>query len=164
MIRKSLRAALAAFVLISIFAAFRLAKAQSNAADDAAIKQLVANFSASFNNKDAHACAMLFADDGELTTVRGETTHGRADLEKHYQTVFSTFLKNAHRTDTVRSVRFLTPTIASVDTDWKLTGATSPNGTEPAPAVREGLLTWIVTKRDGRWSITLFHELDFPGK
>lgn len=90
--------------------------------------------------------------------------HGRVDLEKHYQTVFATFLKNAHRIDKVRSVRFLTPTIASVDTDWTVTGATSPNGTEAAPAVREGLLTWIVMKQDGRWCISLFHELDFPGR
>ena len=139
-------------------------KAEPNASDEAAIKRVVADFNICFNNKDAHACAMLFAEDGDLITTRGETTHGRPNLEKHYQTVFSTFLKNAHRTDTVRNVRFLNPTIASVDTEWKLTGATSPNGTEAAPPVREGLLTWIVTKRDGRWYITIFHELDFPGK
>lgn len=164
MIQRSLMMTLAALVLVSLFAQFPPAKAQSNGTDEAAIKNVVANFSADFNRKDAHACAMLFAEDGELTTVRGDITRGRVDLEKHYQTVFATFLKNAHRTDKVRSVRFLTPTIASVDTDWTVAGATSPNGTEPAPAVREGLLTWIVMKQDGRWYISLFHELDFPGK
>ncbi len=149
-------------MLISAVVPF--AKAESNAADEAAAKKVVTDFSTCFNNKDAHACAMLFAPDGELTNARGDSTHGRADLEKHFQTVFTTFLKNAHRTDSVRSVRFLTPMIASVDADWKLTGATSPNGIEAAPALREGLLTWIVTKHDGRWYISIFHELDFPGK
>ena len=164
MFLKSRNAALAAFILVSVFAAIPIAKAHSKEADEIAITRVVADFDTGFNDKNAHACAILFTDVGELTTVRGDTTHGRAELEKHYQSIFSTFLKNAHRTDAVRSVRFLTPTIASVDSDWKLTGATSVNGTEAAPPVREGLLTWIVTKHDGQWSITIFHELDFPGK
>jgi uncharacterized protein (TIGR02246 family) len=83
-------------------------------------------------------------------------------VEKHYQQVFSTFLKNAHRTDTVRSIRFVSPTIASVDTEFEMTGATSPNSTgTTARPPRKGLLTWIVTKQDGRWYISIFHELDY---
>src|SRR5579862_4990643 len=96
MIRKSLRTPLAAFVVLLICTAAPLAKAESNAADEAAIKKVVSNWGTCFNNKDAHACAMLLTEDGELTTVRGEVTRGRANLEKHYQTVFTTFLKNAH--------------------------------------------------------------------
>jgi uncharacterized protein (TIGR02246 family) len=164
MIRTFLRTTLAAFILVSISAAIPTLKAESNPADEAAVKKVVADFNTCFNKKDAHACAILYTEDGDFTSVRGDSNHGRADVEKHYQTVFTTFLKNAHRTDKVRSVRFITPTIASVDTDWQLTGALSPNGAEAAPAVREGLLTWIVTKHDGKWYITVFHELDFPGK
>jgi uncharacterized protein (TIGR02246 family) len=164
MFLKSRSAAFTVFILVSVFAPIPMAKAQSKEADEIAIKKVVADFDAGFNDKNAHACAILFTDDGELTTVRGDTTHGRTELEKHYQSIFSTFLKIAHRTDAVRSVRFLTPTIASVDSDWKLTGATSANSTEAAPSVREGLLTWIVAKHDGHWSIAIFHELDFPGK
>jgi uncharacterized protein (TIGR02246 family) len=164
MVRTHLKAILAVLVLISISVVVSWAKAESNAADEAAIKQLVASWSEGFNQKDPHACAMLFTEDGDFTSVRGASDHGRPDVEKHYQQVFSTFLKNAHRTDTVRNVRFLTPMIASVDTDFEMTGATAPNPMETAPPVRKGMLTWIVTKHDGRWYITLFHEFDFPGK
>jgi uncharacterized protein (TIGR02246 family) len=105
---------------------------------------------------------MLFTEDGDFTSVRGGSDHGRPDVEKHYQQVFSTFLKNAHRTDTVRSIRFVSPTIASVDTEFEMTGATSPNSTgTTARPPRKGLLTWIVTKQDGRWYISIFHELDY---
>jgi uncharacterized protein (TIGR02246 family) len=137
-----------------------LAKANSNAADEAAIKQLVANWSEAFNHKDARACAVLFTEDAEFTSVRGASDHGRPAIEKHYQDVFSTFLKNANRTDTVRSVRFLSPKIASVDTVFEMTGATAPNSTTPT-AARKGMLTWIATKQDGRWYIKLFHEFDY---
>jgi uncharacterized protein (TIGR02246 family) len=164
MVRGFLKTILAVSVLVSISAAGSWAKAQSNPADEAAIKNLVASFNSCFNHKDAPACAALYTEDGEFTSVRGDSNHGRADVEKHYQTVFTTFLKNAQRTDKVRTVTFVTPTLASVDTDWSLTGALSPNGTEAAAAVRQGLLTWIVVKREGKWYIRVFHELDFPGK
>jgi uncharacterized protein (TIGR02246 family) len=158
----SLTAAVLAMVLICATISF--ARPEAKKGDEVAARKLVTDFSTCFNAKDAHACAMVFAEDGELTNARGETTRSRGELEKHFEMVFGGFLKNAHRTDSVRTVRFLSPTIASIDADWKLTGATSPNGIEPAPAVREGLLTWIVTKHDGQWYISIFHELDFPGK
>jgi uncharacterized protein (TIGR02246 family) len=164
MVRNIFKTILMALVLIAIPAAASWAKAESNPADEAAIKKLVAGFNECFNRKDAPACGALYTEDGDFTSVRGDSNHGRADVQKHYQTVFTTFLKNAHRTDKVRSVRFITPTIASVDTEWELTGATSPNASEAAPATRQGLLTWIVTKHEGKWYISVFHELDYPGK
>ncbi len=164
MVRTHLQAALAALVLVLIAAPVAWASGGSRAADEAAIKQLVANFNQCWNAKDASKCAALYTEDGDFTSVRGDSDHGRAAVEKHYQKVFTTFLKNAHRTDTVRSVRFLSPTLASVDTDFELTGATSANATEAAKAVRKGLLTWIVKQQGGQWRIMIFHELDYPGK
>jgi uncharacterized protein (TIGR02246 family) len=159
-----LKVLVANLALILVSTALSWAEEKSRTADEAAIKQLVANFNDCFNRKDAHGCTMLYADDGEFTSSRGDMfTQGRPDLEKHYQQVFSTFLKNAHRTGTVRRIRFLSPTMASVDTDWELAGATSPSG-GAAPPVRRGLLTWIVTKHNGQWYITIFHEFDFSGK
>jgi uncharacterized protein (TIGR02246 family) len=164
MVRTHFKAVLLVLILISIAAPVSWAKAGSRATDEAAIKKLVADFNECWNAKDAHTCAALYTEDGDFTSVRGDTDHGRPAVEKHYQVVFTTFLKNAHRTDTVRSVRFLSPTLACVDADFELTGAAAPNAAEGVKSVRKGLLTWIVTKRDGRWYIIIFHELDYPGK
>ena len=164
MLRTYWKAMLALMVPLAISAAPSWAKEKSRAADEAAIKKLVAAWTDCFNRKDAHTCAMLYAEDGEFTSVRGDVYRGREGVEKHNNMIFSTFLKNAHRTDTVRSIRFLSPTIASVDSDWEMTGATAPNASEAARPVRKGLLTWIVTKQKDQWYITLFHEFDFPGK
>jgi uncharacterized protein (TIGR02246 family) len=163
MLRAHLEVILALVVLVSISAAPSRAEEKSRTADEAEIKKLVASWTDCFNRKDAHGCAMLYTADGELTTVRGDVAHGPEDVERHNHLIFSTFLKNAHRTDTVRSVRFLSPTIASVDSEWRMIGATAPNAKEAAKPVRIGLLTWIVTKHNGQWYITLFHEFDYPG-
>jgi len=99
---------------------------------------------------------MRYVEDGEFTSIRGEVSHGRKELEDHYTTIFSTFLKNAHTTDTVRSIRFLAPDLASVDIDWLVNEPSAPGG-----VLRKGLLTWIVIKRNGQWMIEIYHESTF---
>jgi len=129
-------------------------------ADSAAIKQCVAAWEDAWNRHDAHATAMAYVEDGEFSSTTGVPSHGWKELEAHYNEIFTTFLKDAHRTDTVRSIRFLTPEIASVDIDWQMTGARTRDGKD-APN-RKGLLTWVVTKqRDGQWKISIYHESVF---
>ncbi len=128
-------------------------------ADSAAIKQCVAAWEDAWNRHDAHATTMAYVEDGDFSNTTGIPSHGRKALEDHYNAIFTTFLKDAHRTDTVKSIRFLTPDIASVDIDWQMTGAKTPDGKD-APA-RKGLLTWIVTKHNGQWMITIYHESAF---
>jgi uncharacterized protein (TIGR02246 family) len=125
-------------------------------ADTAAIKQTVATFQDAWNSHDAHAVAMRYLEDGDFSSIKAEDSHGRKELEEHYTTIFSTFLKNAHTTDTVRSIRFLGPDLASVDIDWLVNERSAPGG-----VLRKGLLTWVVTKRNGQWMIAIYHEQSF---
>jgi uncharacterized protein (TIGR02246 family) len=125
-------------------------------ADAAAIKQSVAAFTDAWNRHDPHAVAMRYVEDGDFSSTQGIPSHGAKELEEHYVSIFGTFLKNAHRTDVVRSIRFLTPSIASVDIDWQMTGAKTPDGAD-AP-LRKGLLNWVMTKQNGEWMITVYHE------
>lgn len=159
MLRTGLKTTLAAMVLISIFTAASWAKVP-NPADEAAINKLVAGFTECFNHKDAKACAALFTEDSAFTNIRGEVDKGRPAEEKHFQTVYSTFLKNAQRKDKVRSITFLTPRIALVDTEMEIT--VPPAVGASAPTVRKGLLSWVVVKQNGAWHIRIFHELDYP--
>jgi uncharacterized protein (TIGR02246 family) len=132
----------------------------STNADSAAIKQCVAAWEDAWNRHDAHATAVAYVEDGEFSSTTGVPSHGWKELEAHYNEIFTTFLKDAHRTDTVRSIRFLTPEIATVDIDWQMTGARTRDGKD-APN-RKGLLTWIVTKQhNGQWMITIYHESAF---
>jgi uncharacterized protein (TIGR02246 family) len=151
------KAALTVLLFLTFSAASSRAQMSSNRdADTAAIKQSVAAFADAWNTHDAHAVAMRYVEDGDFSSIKGEASHGRKELEDHYTTVFSTFLKNAHTTDTVKSIRFLGPDIASVDIDWLVTEPNAPGG-----ILRKGLLTWIVTKRNGQWMIMIYHESAF---
>jgi uncharacterized protein (TIGR02246 family) len=157
MISNPSKAALTAVFLLTVFVAGSRAQMASNRdADTAAIKQCVAAFADTWNNHDAHGVATRYVEDGDFSSVKGEASHGRKELEEHYTTIFSTFLKNAQTKDTVRSIRFLAPDIASVDIDWLVTAPDAPGG-----VLRKGLLTWIVTKRNGQWMITVYHEQSY---
>jgi uncharacterized protein (TIGR02246 family) len=151
------KTALTVLLFLPFFASSSRAQNASNRdADTAAIKQFVANFADAWNSHDARAVAMHYVEDGDFSSVKAEPSHGRKELEDHYTTIFTTFLKNAHTTDTVRTIRFLAPDLANVDIDWLVTDPAAPGG-----VLRKGLLTWVVTKRNGEWKIVVYHEQAF---
>ena len=151
---------LAVLLLVSFSARPSWAQMHSNMdADSAAVKQCVAAWEDAWNRHDAHATAMAYVEDGDFSSTTGIPSHGWKELEAHYNEIFTTFLKDAHRTDTLKSIRLLGPDTASVDIDWQMTGARTRDGKD-APN-RKGLLTWIVTKHSGQWMITIYHESVF---
>jgi uncharacterized protein (TIGR02246 family) len=140
------------------------ARAQSqpngSEADSAAIKQACGDFSENFSRHDAHGVALTFAEDADFTNMRGSHSHGRADIEKWFASLFRGNLKDALRTDTVKSIRFFTPDLAAVDADTMITGTKSADGSETPP--RKGLMVVLMTKQNGRWFIGTFHESEYP--
>ena len=133
---------------------------RSNEADSKAIKQVFAEFYESFSRHDAHAAAMTFAEDGDFTNMGGVHNHGRKEIEDHLARLFIGNLKDARRTDIVRSIRFISPEVAEVDADTVITGTKAADGSEVSP--RKGLMVTTMTKQNGRWFISVFHEVEFP--
>jgi uncharacterized protein (TIGR02246 family) len=128
--------------------------------DSAAIKQVCADFSGNFSRHDAHGVAMTFAEDADFTNMGGRHTYGRKDIETWFAGLFRGNLKDSQRTDTVRSIRFFTPELAAVDADTVITGTNAADGSEIPP--RKGLMIVLVTKQNGRWFISTFHESEYP--
>src|SRR5260370_12942941 len=129
-------------------------------ADSAAIKQVFTDFYESFSHHDAHATAMTFAEDADFTNMRGIHRHGRKDIEDWFASLFKGNLKASSRTDTVRSIRFFTPQMATVDADTVITGTKTADGSDVPP--RKGLMIVTMTKQTGHWLISVFHEAVFP--
>jgi uncharacterized protein (TIGR02246 family) len=127
---------------------------------DAALRQVVADFTEAFNHHDAHAVAILFTGDADFTNFQGTTTHGQKQLEQTLMSLFVDRLKNAHTSAVVSSIRLLTPEVASVNMNCELTGTKSPRG-DPLPS-RRGIYNWILVKQNGRWLISVFHESELP--
>ncbi len=135
------------------------AQAASSDADSAAIRKTIDDFLAAFNRHDAKGWAAPFTEDGEFTNVTGLTRHGRKEVEERFAGLFAKGLRDAHRTCTVRHIRFITPSVAAVDAEWELVGSKAADGS-PNP-VRKGLFTWVMVKHDGAWQFAVFHESEF---
>lgn len=129
-------------------------------ADVAAIKQVFADFYGAFSRQDAHATAMTFANDGDFTNMSGIHVRGREAIEQRFANLFKGNLKGTNRTDTVRSIRFYAPNVAFVDADTVITGTKQPDGS--IGPVRKGLMIAVLTKENGGWHISNFHEAEYP--
>jgi len=161
---RSIHAIVALAIALFLFASPSASRAQDSAkpteADSAAIKQTFTDFYESFSHHDAHATAMTFAEDGDFTNMRGIHRHGRTEIEAWFANLFKGNLKASNRTDTVRSIRFFSPQVATVDADTLITGTKAADGSDVAP--RKGLMIVTMTKQNGRWLISVFHEAEFP--
>jgi uncharacterized protein (TIGR02246 family) len=151
-------------LFLILFAPASVTRAQDSPkasdADSAAIKQTFTDFYESFSHHDAHATAMTFAEDADFTNMRGIHRHGREEIEAWFANLFKGNLKSSNRTDIVRSIRFFTPQTATVDADTVITGTKMADGSEGPP--RKGLMIATLTKQNGRWLISVFHEAEFP--
>jgi uncharacterized protein (TIGR02246 family) len=116
------------------FAAYS-AQMQPKASDEdvAGVKAVVSAYDDGFNSHDAHAIGALFADEGDFTNMRGSSKHGRKDIEQNYGNLLNGVLKTAHRTDTVKNVKFITPNVAEMDADWEMTGTKAADGADNPP-------------------------------
>jgi uncharacterized protein (TIGR02246 family) len=143
---------------LSFGALISLAPHRVKADDDEspAIMKVIDGFTDSFNHHDAHAVAMWFTQDADFINVGQMTSHGPKDIEAHFVPLFTGRLKNSHRTYTLRTIRFLSPTVASVTMNYELTNTLDASGNAVPP--RKGLYDWIVTKQNGTWLINILHE------
>ncbi len=132
----------------------------STDADAAAIKHVFTDFYENFSRHDAHAAAICFAEDADFTNMGGVHSQGRKEIENRLARLFQGILKDATRTDIVRSIRFFSPEIAAVDADTTITGTKAPDGSVIPP--RKGLMIVTMTKQNSHWLISTFHEAEFP--
>ena len=154
-------------ILILLFAtplAIGLARAAAtddtaNSGEDAAVKQVVAGFSDGWNTHDAHAMCASLADDVQWVNWRGEPLGTRQAVEDEHAKLFADLYKNTRRTDTVKSIRYLSPEFAVVDDYWTMTGARKRDGSDWP--YRAGYANFVMAKRNGRWIVIVSHTADF---
>ena len=160
---------LMAIVLLLLAVPLTISVAHANAAedavhgsDDAAVRQVVAGFSDGWNRHDARAMCASVAEDVRWVGWRGDIYQIRKEVEDNHAMLFADLYKNTHRTDIVKSVRYLAPDLASVDDFWSMTGARTRDGA--AWPYREGYANFLMAKRAGRWMIVVSHTADFNAK
>ena len=145
---------------IAVVACTVLPASAQSPADGEAIRTVVTRFTNAWNQHDAHAFALVFAETADFTNVKGMGASGRASIEHFHAGPFLTFFKASHLTASLKTVRFINPDVAAVDILWGLTGATDPSGV-PIP-LRQGLANVVMTKQGESWSILVMHNMDLP--
>lgn len=131
----------------------------ASSGEDAAVKQVVAGFSDGWNTHDAHAMCASLADDVDWVNWRGEPLASRQAVEDEHARLFADLYKNTRRTDTVKTIRYLSPELAVVDDYWTMTGARKRDGSDWP--YRAGYSNFVMAKRNGRWIVIVSHTADF---
>jgi uncharacterized protein (TIGR02246 family) len=135
-------------VAVSSVAVPVAATAQSG--DEAGVRKLVADFTASLDHADAAAYAALHAENVYVIDL-GISIKGRqALLEKFKSDVTGPFKGMKFTSHKVDYVRFVTPTLAYAGSTWEVT---IPGGAAPL----KGVASFLATKQGGRWIFEGWH-------
>ena len=128
--------------------------------DEMAIKDLADQWGAAWNRHDPKALASLLAEDAEFLTVEFQAVRyiGRKEfLERHaakHKTWYAASVWRRHGGE----VKFLRPDLALLHLSWSTKGDKVPH--RKHGELREGVFTWIVEKRDGKWVIIRSQETE----
>jgi uncharacterized protein (TIGR02246 family) len=112
-------------------------------ADEKALRAFHREFVAAYNKGDAEAVAAFYAPDADFVGFRGDTYHGRAEIQKRTANFFAQN-KGIKLKSPFGSLRFLTPDVAIADRSEELT----PNVEGGVGSVHA---TVVYVKRDGKW-------------
>ena len=145
------------FVLLALslaVAAPAAAAPAPSAADQAALQQLLDDFSAAWGRHDAKALLAGYDADADFTNPLGRTVRGRADIEAGYASDHSAtgLFRSSTIKQTIDHVRLVKPDLAVVHGSWEITGAVGPDGA-PLPMPFKGRLMLVTEKKAGQWKV-----------
>jgi uncharacterized protein (TIGR02246 family) len=121
-----------------------------------AVADLVAIATAAWTAKDAAAYASIYSEDAQVISPIGSYLLGREGVRQGHVFLFNGPFAGSTQTISIRSIQFLTGTIAIVDQDVALTGYAflPPNGLRATePGVVRTTVRWVVMKRGASWEI-----------
>ena len=116
------------------------------------VQAAFAAMSDAWAGQDAAGFAACYADDATVIGP-GIYLRGRDDINASMAAAFAGPLRDSTRPHSAQSVRFLPGDTALVVTK----SATLFAGEVQAPPERQQLVTWILTRRDGRWLVEANH-------
>jgi uncharacterized protein (TIGR02246 family) len=140
-------------VAVALAALPALAQATEDTADRKAIEAIAASFQDAWNRHDMEAAASLVAEDVDFVTVLGERgwLKGRREFRDVHVQIHQTMFKDSLLTNKGIHVKFIRPDIAIAHVIWETKGDVVPDRKPGEP--REGIFTWVVEKRGGKWLI-----------
>jgi uncharacterized protein (TIGR02246 family) len=128
------------------------------AADQAAIRDVMARGAEAFNRGDAPAAAAVYASDADLVNVRGDHLRGQAEIERGLARALATRYKGARMTRGEVDIRFLRPDVALA----YVTNEIAVAGEGGATTVHREIGLRVFVKEGGTWRIAALHNTPLP--
>lgn len=141
---------LLAVTLLLLTLSTQVAAQQTDAADEAALRDAVKQLETGWNTHSGAAFAKPFAEDADYVVINGRYIKGRAVIEKAHQQIFDTIYKDTTINLVVKAVRLLRPEVAVVHVE----GTRNGPGTEQSRA----MITVTMTKERDGWKIAAFQN------
>lgn len=119
--------------------------------DEVAIRQNVKQLETGWNTKSGAVFAKPFAEDADYVVINGMYLKGRTAIEAAHQRIFDTIFKDTTVALKVKQIRFLRPDVAMVHVEGHRDGPTRE-------LVQDALLTLVMTKENGAWTVAAFQN------
>jgi uncharacterized protein (TIGR02246 family) len=133
---------------------------------EAAIRAIVAEQAVAWNAGDGVRYSDHLTPDASFTNLFGMVMYGAEAFAKRHSEILSTFYKGTTKKHAVRAIRFVTPDVAIVDIDNELHGVKAmPAGIAvPANGVVKTQLMEVFVRREGRWWVEAYHNVDVKAR
>jgi uncharacterized protein (TIGR02246 family) len=133
-----------------------------DAVPEAPIRAIVAEQVTAWNSADGQAYARHLAPDVSFTNLFGMVMYGAPAFAKRHAEILATFYKGTTKHHDIRRIRFVTPDVAIVDIDNEVRGVkTMPGGiVVPSDGIVKTQLMEVFVRREGRWWIEAYHNVD----
>jgi len=130
-----------------------IAQDKGNASDRTAIEALGKSWQETWNRHDMEALSLLLTEDVDFVSVLGPK--GWLKRRKQWLAVhakmYTTYFTDSVWTTKETQIKFLRPNLAVAHVLWSTAGDELRHVKHGDP--REGIFTWVVEKRDGKWLI-----------
>ena len=126
------------------------AAAQSKGGDEAAVREVVANYVGARDRGDAAGVAAVFTEHADQLTSSGEWRRGRDELVRG--TLASSKSNSGTRTITVRTVRFPVADVAIADGEYVIAATSSAQA-------RKMWTSFVMVRSGGRWRIDAIRNM-----
>jgi len=129
---------------------------------EAPIRAIVAAQEAAWNAGDGTAYAKDLAADASFTNLFGMVMYGAPTFAARHRQILATFYKDTTKHHAIRRIRFVTPDVALVDIDNEVHGVKAMPAGIPVPpdGIIKTQLMEVFVRRDGRWWVEAYHNVD----
>ncbi len=141
------------FVLLAALTPASASEPADPGAEGKAIRQLATDWASAWNRRDAAGLAALLVEDVDFVSVLGPKGwgKGRQQFQEAHASMLQTYFAESTWTSREVYIKYLRPDLAIAHVLWSTTGDKVRHVKHGAP--REGIFTWVVEKRDGRWLV-----------